>query len=187
MNFIRKYNLKNMDICDSLIGVFHQGKQRELTSPGKVSTGVVDREIKVSTDFRMELSDQISPEASNILYEYGQEIVILFDDYRRQLNIRQIDFKMLSMPQIQHYGRGEGFYKWHSDAATSATCQRAFVYITYLNDVKDGGTEFLYQKYTATARKGKTVIFPAGITHTHRGQISDFSDKYIITGWLSFA
>ena len=35
--------------------------------------------------------------------------------------------------------------------------------------------------------KGNTVIFPAGLTHKHRGQISEEHEKYIITGWLWWA
>ena len=58
------------------------------------------------------------------------------------------------------------------------------MFITYLNDVPNGGTEFYYQDYTVRALKGNTVLFPAGLTHKHRGQISDDHEKYIITGWL---
>ena len=58
--------------------------------------------------------------------------------------------------------------------------------MTYLNDVPDGGTEFLYQQLTIKARKGKTVIWPANYTHPHRGQISHKHEKYIMTGWLGY-
>ena len=64
--------------------------------------------------------------------------------------------------------------------------QREFVWMTYLNDVPDGGTEFYYQKRTEKAVKGKTLLWPAGYTHVHKGQISKKHIKYIITGWLSF-
>ena len=58
--------------------------------------------------------------------------------------------------------------------------------MTYLNNVKDGGTQFLYQNYTTEAIKGKTVIWPTAWTHTHRGKISTTEEKYIITGWYDF-
>ena len=39
--------------------------------------------------------------------------------------------------------------------------------MTYLNTVKNGGTEFKYQKLKTKAVKGKTVIWPAaGHIHT---------------------
>jgi hypothetical protein len=30
------------------------------------------------------------------------------------------------------------------------------------------------------------VIFPAGFTHTHRGNVSKSGDKYIITSWVMY-
>ena len=58
--------------------------------------------------------------------------------------------------------------------------------MTYLNDVKDGGTEFLHQNITTPAKKGLTLIWPAFWTHTHRGVISKTKEKYIVTGWINF-
>jgi hypothetical protein len=59
--------------------------------------------------------------------------------------------------------------------------------MTYLNDVEDGGgTEFLNQKLVVHAKKGKTLIWPADWTHTHRGVVSPTQEKYIITGWLNY-
>ena len=57
--------------------------------------------------------------------------------------------------------------------------------MTYLNDVPDGGTMFKYQKIITPAKKGSTVIWPAGFTHTHKGQISHTKEKFIVTGWWS--
>ena len=82
---------------------------------------------------------------------------------------------------IQHYKPGEGFYAWHHERGEIAM-HRELVFMTYLNDVPDGGTEFLYQDLTTTAKKGKTLIWPANYTHIHRGQISKTQEKYIITG-----
>ena len=63
---------------------------------------------------------------------------------------------------------------------------RLLVFMTYLNDVDDGGTDFLYQNLTTQAKKGKTIIWPAEWTHTHKGQISEKKEKYIETGWYNF-
>ena len=64
---------------------------------------------------------------------------------------------------------------------------RHLVFQTYLNTVEDGGeTEFIYQQYKCKAVKGKTLIWPADWTHSHRGIISPTEDKYIITGWYTF-
>ncbi len=57
--------------------------------------------------------------------------------------------------------------------------------MTYLNDVPDGGTNFKYQNITSPAKKGLTLFWPSDFTHIHKGQISETSEKYIITGWLN--
>ena len=54
----------------------------------------------------------------------------------------------------------------------------------YLNDNFDGGeTEFLYQNRREEAREGDVLIFPAGFTHTHRGNPPIGGTKYLITSW----
>jgi hypothetical protein len=59
--------------------------------------------------------------------------------------------------------------------------------MTYLNTVTDqGGTEFLHQNLTVNAEQGKTLIWPADWTYTHRGVISPTQEKYIITGWFNY-
>ena len=59
--------------------------------------------------------------------------------------------------------------------------------MTYLNDVEDKGeTEFVLQNLKVKAEKGKTLIWPADWTHTHRGIISPTQEKYIVTGWFNF-
>ena len=52
---------------------------------------------------------------------------------------------------------------------------------------KNAGTEFYYfPDLKIQARKGLTLIWPAGWTHTHRGVVSNVDEKYIVTGWFSF-
>ena len=63
---------------------------------------------------------------------------------------------------------------------------RCLVFMTYLNDVEDGGTSFKYQDIDIPAKKGLTLIWPAYWTHTHKGIISNTKEKYIVTGWLNF-
>ena len=58
--------------------------------------------------------------------------------------------------------------------------------MTYLNDVENGGTEFMYQNLISPAKKGLTLLWPAYYTHPHRGQISSKQEKYIATAWYTF-
>ena len=85
---------------------------------------------------------------------------------------------------IQYYKAGQGYKDWHCER--SSNNKRLLVWMTYLNDVPDGGTEFLYQNITSPAKKRLTLIWPTDWTHTHRGQISEGHEKYIATGWFQF-
>ena len=44
-------------------------------------------------------------------------------------------------------------------------------------------TEFLYQKRRIKPETGTLLIWPAGMTHVHRGNTVFTKDKYILTGW----
>ncbi len=86
---------------------------------------------------------------------------------------------------IQRYAPGEGYTVWHFERMSGVDHKdRAFVWMTYLTDNPDGGTEWLYQDKYVAAEKGKTVIWPAEWTHTHRGRVDEKLEKTIITGWI---
>ena len=88
---------------------------------------------------------------------------------------------------IQHYKKGGGFKKWHFErTAPAKQSNRVLVFMTYLNNVEDGGTEFLYQGVKTEAKKGLTLIWPTDFTHTHKGIISETKEKYIVTGWYTY-
>ena len=60
-------------------------------------------------------------------------------------------------------------------------------YILYLNDVEEGGeTELLYQSMRFKPEAGTLLLFPAGFTHTHRGNPPLSGEKYIMTGWVEY-
>jgi quercetin dioxygenase-like cupin family protein len=51
------------------------------------------------------------------------------------------------------------------------------------DDFEGGETEFLYQNRREEAVAGDVLIFPAGFTHTHRGNPPIGGHKYLITSW----
>lgn len=82
---------------------------------------------------------------------------------------------------------GGGYHRWHFEQAASAVSRRMMAWILYLNDVEEGGeTEFLYQSKRVASKTGRLLMFPAGFTHTHRGNPPLSGEKYILTGWLEF-
>jgi hypothetical protein len=81
---------------------------------------------------------------------------------------------------------GGGYHIWHSEHSRNDS-RRLLAYIVYLNDVEEGGeTEFLYQHKRVKPKQGTVVIFPAGFTHTHRGNPPLSNTKYIMTGWVEY-
>ena len=82
-----------------------------------------------------------------------------------------------------------GYFVWHCERTNpyGDVGRRVLVFMTYLNDVEDGGeTEFYYQKLRVKPEKGKTLIWPADWTHAHRGLTSKSQSKFIVTGWYEF-
>ena len=76
---------------------------------------------------------------------------------------------------------------WHSESSARGVCNRILAWTLYLNDVEEGGeTEFIYQHLRIKPKVGTVIIWPAGFTHTHRGNPPISGDKYIITGWIEF-
>lgn len=79
----------------------------------------------------------------------------------------------------------EGYHVWHCENSAIASKGRAVAWILYLNDIEEGGeTEFLYLSKRIKPKTGRLVIWPAGWTHTHRGNPPLEGEKYIITGWM---
>jgi hypothetical protein len=88
---------------------------------------------------------------------------------------------------IQKYKPKQAFHGLHCERSGLNSCKRHLVFMTYLNDIKQGGeTEFYYQKFKIKPEKGLTVIWSADWTFTHKGHTTIDEDKYIITGWYEF-
>ncbi len=89
--------------------------------------------------------------------------------------------------KVQRTNIGQGYHVWHYEDGSRECCQRLLTHLVYLNDVEEGGeTELLYYHKRFAPKTGTVLIFPAGYTHTHRGNPPLSNDKYIITGWTEF-
>lgn len=88
---------------------------------------------------------------------------------------------------LQHYAPGKHYSVWHCENnGIRPYNTRHLAFMTYLNTVENGGeTEFLYQNKKVSPVCGKTLVWPAYFTHTHRG-IPAETDKYIVTGWFRY-
>ena len=108
--------------------------------------------------------------------------------YRHQFSSLQTEGapQMVYEMKIQRTAPGEGYHVWHWEQSSRSDTTRFMVIQVFLNDVEDGGTEFMYQKIKIPARKGLLLMWPSDFTHTHRGIISQTKEKYILTGWLGW-
>lgn len=108
-------------------------------------------------------------------FVYGDIIPLIFS----QLPIaREAKFQKTKAGQL-------GFGNFHVEQGPSGSQDRAMVWMLYLNNVYEGGeTEFLDQQKKYIPKAGDFLMWPAGITHPHRGNPPYSNDKYILTGWL---
>ena len=183
-NFINITPLEDINLCDELIALFHEYEphhsQGQVLENG-VKGGVENKEIKDSTDLCIlwEESERIAT-----IKKYQEELTkqVIKYGYEYEL-IQNLKMDFTESFNIQFYKPKGGYKSWHFERNHN-TQERAFAFMTYLNDVPKGGTEFYYQGTTTQAKKGDTMIWPAEWTHTHKSQISKEHEKYIATGWL---
>tara|TARA_R110002012_G_C11455171_1_gene592176 strand:+ start:126 stop:743 length:618 start_codon:yes stop_codon:yes gene_type:complete len=153
-----------------------------ISSEGEV---VVDKSIKESWDIRLPIEHLEVKAYLNALFK-------VVTKYTEQFPLSDCgnrdSWGVVIDPQYQAYPVGGGFKAWHTERAGSdrSTVYRHLVYMTYLNDVPDGGTEWFHQDLYVPAQKGLTVIWPSDWTHFHRGRPSPTTEKEIVTGWFEF-
>lgn len=89
---------------------------------------------------------------------------------------------------FQFYEPGHSYSTWHCENNGEPQYQhRHLAFMTYLNDVNDGGqTHFIHQNKLFSPKKGLTLVWPAYFTHTHRGITAKTEEKYVTTGWYKF-
>ena len=169
-------------ICDKVITIFKDNKQ--LQSSGAVGPSSARR---IDSNVKECLQLGIKPSCNDPSFiQYLKYLKVILDLYTKKYpEVKQFQkFGMVESPQIQYYKPGQGFKLWHCERTTKN--QRCLVFMTFLNDVLEGGTHFKYQNLTVPAEKGLTLMWPTDFTHTHKGQITKKHEKYILTGWLGY-
>ena len=168
-------------ICDDLIKLFKDNKENQ--TPGVVGPPLrVDPTEKISTEVPIHPSYD---HPSFIIYKKYLEKAVHRYQQKYPETIEFLKFGLIESPNIQYYKPGQGFKIWHYERSSKEE-NRCLVFMTYLNDVPDGGTHFKYQDLTTPAEKGLTLIWPTDFTHTHKGQVTKKHEKYILTGWLGY-
>ena len=184
-HFIGCWNLENNKLCNEITQFFENNKELQIqgiTSDGK------DLKAKKTTDIPVNPHDLKNPKFE-VLKQYIDELYKCFIDYQNQWPFLKSVIKVVDVPgfNIQKYSRGDHFALLHSERTTLDTLHRLFAWMTYLNDVDDGGqTNFSHYEIKIKPETGKTLIWPAEWTHAHTGEVLKSGTKYIVTGWIQF-
>ena len=186
INFIGSWNLENNDLCKNIINFFENHK--EIQVQGLTDGGSKDISIKKTTDISIDPKDLKLKEFS-VLKDYIEELFKCFNDYQNQWPFLKKEIKTVDISRfnIQKYLPGDHFAKIHSERTSTNNMHRIFAWMTYLNNVDDGGsTNFTHYGIKIKPEIGKTLIWPAEWTHAHAGEILNSGKKYIVTGWMNF-
>jgi len=174
-NFIGVYNnVFTEEFCKNIIDDFEQQSKNQI-----ISNDVADRQ-----DTFAQLLNYVDPRILDFITEGLIHTVREYIKTYPILEAANLASYGMKIQKTEPYGGG--YHKWHYDNAGHDVTTRFIVWTIYLNDIEEGGeTEFLYQGVKTKPETGKLLLFPAGFTHTHRGNPPIQQTKYILTGWFN--
>ncbi len=184
-HFIGSWNLEKNNLCKQIIDIFDEN---EHLHKGGVTEGGKNFAVKKTTDITINPND-LKNIKFKYLNDYIDELYKCFKDYQNQWPFLKSLNKNLHVGafNIQRYLPGDHFAKIHTERYNIESLHRVFAWMTYLNDVDDGGsTNFSHYNIKIKPEIGKTLIWPAEWTHAHSGEILNSGAKYIVTGWIQF-
>lgn len=194
MTLIARYRNAGFEaLADGVMAFFD--RRADLRRPG-VAFGPEGQgePAKVSTDISLVAIDRSDPEAYALAEVILRGVNAALEHYLRERPLLRAccpEQSLFVNPifNLQRYAPGEGFRRWHcdwtlSDEATEPQA-RVLAWILYCNSLPDGGTEFHWQDHHEEAERGKLLLFPAGVSHIHRGRVSQDHSKTIATGWIN--
>lgn len=192
-NFIRVIDdAMTHEQCAKLIDGFHAvhdhggsyTRQKDERAPksAKDDTAISAQELLLNNLFKHLQEQMLNMLKKHITaYVEDYETGIFAVDIGEQFPMSQTGIK------IQMTRPSEGYHVWHCENASIMNKGRFLTWILYLNDVDEGGeTELIHLSERISPKTGRLVIFPAGWTHTHRGNPPLSNTKYIATGWMEY-
>ena len=190
---IATYRNAGLEQLAAVIEDFY-ARRSDLHRPGASFGADAHHPQKVSTDISLVAIDRSDPESHGLAQTILRAVGGALGQYLKERPLfvevcPEQNLFVVPLFNIQHYAPGEGFKAWHCDWSTAVEAtepnNRVLAWILYCNDVADGGTEFLWQQSHIAARRGQLALFPAGMSHVHRGQVSNTACKTIATGWIN--
>ena len=183
--FIGSWVMDTPSLCDRLIDYFEAHTERQASG---TTTGGNNIDNKDRTDISISPYELNLP-GNEIFRTYIDSLFECYKDYNLDWPFLSVMVDKLEIGtfNIGKYLPGQHFQKLHTERTSLNTLHRLFAFMTYLNDVEEGGsTYFAHYDLNVRPQKGLTLIWPAEWTHAHKGNKLIRGYKYIITGWLNF-
>ena len=189
-NFIGSWKIEE-DICKNLIAFFESKKDDH-----RVGTTGWGTQSQANTDHKDSLDMTIYPnDFGNHDYKdfdpFIKKIESMYFDYLSKYENKKyvVDFNVnIGAFNIQKYNTKGHYNRIHCERDGIASSHKLLAWMTYLNDVEDGGeTVFVNQNIEVKPEIGKTLIWPADWTHIHHAKEVKKGNKYIITGWVDLS
>lgn len=183
-DFIGTYeNILDFDLCDEIVSafdyyhdmgaVFCEDQQFDNSNAGRFDWAIDLSELGA----HIKLTNP-QQKVNEILKQCLDEYITVFG------HLKPLPFYSINQ-KVQKTPAGGGYHVWHDENSAIQHSSRVAVWMFYLNDDFEGGeTEFLYYKRRIKPSKGTLLIWPAGLTHCHRGGLVLSGMKYVITGWF---
>jgi hypothetical protein len=175
------------EYCDSVIAHFDASAEAGLCLSRQQQT---DCTSTFKDDLQLYGHDEMSLANTKTLIQGFTQILwgVIYPKYSSAFSIlKSYDTHSSYSFKVQKTNIGQGYHLWHAEDSSRDICGRILAWTLYLNDVEEGGeTEFLYYPKRVKPKTGTFVIWPAGLTHTHRGNPPLTNTKYIVTGWIEF-
>jgi prolyl 4-hydroxylase len=182
-HFIGSWNLESLELCDKLVNYFELNTSKQ--KKGVTESGI-NQNIKKSVDISIN-PNEIKLAKNKIFQSYFDALFLCHKDYLLQWPFLASFASKVEIGRfnIQRYQAGEHFQRIHSERTSISSLHRIFAWMTYLNDVNEGGTTYFeHYDIEIKPRKGLTLIWPAEWTHAHKGNVLHSGSKYIVTGWM---
>jgi hypothetical protein len=175
----------DFDLCDDIISTFDYYHDM-----GSVFTE--DEQFPNSNagrfDWAMDLTEMSDHMKGNPTQKINDLLNSGLKEYRQVFgHMKEVPLYSITQ-KIQKTPAGGGYHIWHDENSSYVHSSRTLVWMIYLNDNYEGGeTEFLYYKKRIKPTRGTMLIWPAGMTHVHRGGLVLEGMKYVATGWFYVA
>ncbi len=184
-NFIGSWLIEPLSLCDEIITYFE-------ANSGSQNIGTTSEGRDLNAKDRVDISitpNQLNVPGNEVFKSYILNLFECYKDYLAQWPFLENIGKNLEIGtfNVGRYRRGQHFQKLHTERSSLDTLHRVMAWMTYLNDVEEGGsTYFSHYDLEVCPKKGLTIIWPAEWTHAHRGNVVLQGSKYMITGWMNF-